>query len=204
MARFDALAVAIALHDRPQTAKLARACRLPDGVTFLLEIAAGESDALHSASELTGRTATNLQRVAGFFIEQVLMHPTGDSYRILGSEKEAPLGILRRNMALLMRWLHPDVTSNGTPSAFLNRSVFASRITQAWETIKTEARREAYDNALAKGSPPLESRVNLQIRSKIVYPLYQKTNRSPNDKAQRIVPLNKLSERLLRLFKVWQ
>ena len=128
---------------------------MPEGVTFLLEIAAGEAHALIHASQLTGRTEATLQGAAGFFIEQVLLLPGGDSYRILGSDKGAPLSELRRNMALIMRWLHPDVVPNAASSNLLDRSLFASRITQAWETIKTDERRTAYNTSLAaKQSPP--------------------------------------------------
>ena len=42
-------------------------------------------------------------------------------------------------MALLMRWLHPDVAREG------ERSVFAARIAAAWNTLKTPERRAAYD-----------------------------------------------------------
>jgi DnaJ-class molecular chaperone len=42
-------------------------------------------------------------------------------------------------MALLLRWLHPDMDRHG------ERSLFAGRITQAWETLKTPERRAAYD-----------------------------------------------------------
>ncbi len=149
MLRVDALAVALAMLERPQTARLAQASRLPEGVTLLLEIAAGEAQALNTASELTGRREGTLQKAAGFFIEQVLLHPGGDAYRILGSDQGASLSDLRRNMALLMRWLHPDVASDASSSNRLDRSLFASRITQAWETIKTEERRKAYNTSLA-------------------------------------------------------
>ena len=155
MSRADALVAAISMLERPHTAKLAQASRLPEGVTFLLEIAAGEAHALIHASQLTGRTEATLQGAAGFFIEQVLLLPGGDSYRILGSDKGAPLSELRRNMALIMRWLHPDVVPNAASSNLLDRSLFASRITQAWETIRTDERRTAYNTTLAaKQSPP--------------------------------------------------
>jgi hypothetical protein len=121
---------------------------------FLLEIAAGEAPALGNAAQLTGRTEATLQKAAGFFIEQVLLSPDGDSYRILGSDRGAPLAELRRNMALIMRWLHPDLASDAS-SNLLDRSLFVSRITQAWETVKTDERRTAYNTSLAaKQSPP--------------------------------------------------
>ena len=149
MAGSDALAAALAMLERPQTARLVQLTRLPSGVTLLLEIAASETQALKGAARLTGRSEATLEKAAGFFIEQVLLHPGGDSYRILGGTRESPAGELRRHMALLMRWLHPDMASNKPSETHLNRSLFANRIIQAWETVKTEERRAAYNVALA-------------------------------------------------------
>ena len=155
MPRSDALAAAISMLERPHAAKLARSSRLPEGVTFLLEIAAGEAHALSKAAQLTGRTEATLQKAAGFFIEQILLYPGGDSYRILGADRGTPLGELRRNMALIIRWLHPDLAPDASSSNLLDKSLFASRIKQAWETVKTDERRTAYNTSLAaKQSPP--------------------------------------------------
>jgi len=154
MPRADALVAAISMLERPHAARLAQASHLPDGVTFLLEIAVGEAHALSKATELTGRTEATLQRAADFFIEQVLLHPGGNSYRILGANGGTPLSELRRNMALIMRWLHPDVASDASASNLLDRSLFARRITEAWETIKTDERRTAYNTSLATKEPP--------------------------------------------------
>jgi hypothetical protein len=44
-------------------------------------------------------------------------------------------------MALLLRWLHPDIDRNG------ERSIFATRVTKAWEEVKTPARRAKHDSA---------------------------------------------------------
>jgi hypothetical protein len=46
-------------------------------------------------------------------------------------------------MALLMRWMHPDVAPQGDRS---DRSVFAPRIAAAWNNLKTAERRSAYDS----------------------------------------------------------
>ncbi len=166
MYRVDALAVALAMLERPQTAKLAQASRLPEGVTLLLEIAAGEVEALDAASQLTGRCEGTLQKAAGFFIEQVLLHPGGNAYRILGSGQGTPLSQLRRNMALLMRWLHPDVASDASSSNRLDRSLFAIRITQAWETIKTEERRKAYNASLVSKESQFEHGANFRTATR--------------------------------------
>jgi hypothetical protein len=154
----DALAVALTMLDRPNSVKLAQVSRLPSGITFLLEIAAGDSQSLGRASQITGRSEATLQRAAGFFIEQLLLQPGADNYRLLGCDRMSATSELRRNMALIMRWLHPDVTSNAASNHQFSRSVFANRITQAWETVKTDERRAAYDRALAAKISELKRR----------------------------------------------
>lgn len=149
MAGADALIAALAMIDCPHAARLSPSSQLPSGVTLLLEIAAGEEQTLSRAVQRTGRQEAILQKAAAFFIEQVLLHPGGDSYRVLGCDKAASTAEARRNMALLMRWLHPDVASDGANDHPLDRSLFANRITQAWETIKTDERRAAYNASLA-------------------------------------------------------
>jgi hypothetical protein len=46
---------------------------------------------------------------------------------------------LRRNMALLIKWLHPDMDRPG------DQSMFVHRVTMAWDDLKTADRRAAYD-----------------------------------------------------------
>jgi curved DNA-binding protein CbpA len=74
-----------------------------------------------------------------FFIEQVLLCPNSDSYRVLGADSQASSGELRRNMALLIKLLHPDKDPQG------QRSIFANRVNQAWNDLKTPERRATYD-----------------------------------------------------------
>jgi DnaJ-class molecular chaperone len=88
-----------------------------------------------------GRPRDVVREAAAFFIEQVLLHPGADSYRVLGARPDAPNGELRRNMALLLKWLHPDSDRQG------QRSVFATRVTRAWNDLKTPERRAAYDRS---------------------------------------------------------
>ncbi|MGE0700611.1 MAG: J domain-containing protein [Hyphomicrobiaceae bacterium] len=113
------------------------------GITFLLEVAGGDRDALETAQVLTSRSPDALKHAAEFFIEQVLLARSADSYRILGATRGASTSDLRRHMALLMKWAHPDVAGNGK----LDRSVFANRIIKAWEDLKTEERRATYDSS---------------------------------------------------------
>jgi hypothetical protein len=50
-------------------------------------------------------------------------------------------------MALLMKWLHPDLISGGASAPCLDRSVYAKRVTKAWDGVKTGARRRASNDS---------------------------------------------------------
>jgi hypothetical protein len=122
---------------------------LPKGITFLLEAAAGDKGALAAGIAKTGRSETSLRNAAGFFIEQILLSPDADSYRVLGASAADAESLLRRHMALIMRWLHPDAVGNGGAVELLNRSIYAARVAEAWANLKTPERRASYDGALA-------------------------------------------------------
>ena len=134
-----ALKIAIDLMHVPSQVRLSRLEPLPDGVLLLLRIAAGDDEADRTAVDLTGRSMETVRRAATFFIEQILFAPEADSYRVLGANRQASAGELRRNVALLLKWLHPDVDRRS------ERSVFVGRVTGAWNNLKTPDRRAAYD-----------------------------------------------------------
>lgn len=137
-----ALKIAIDLMHVPSQVRLLRAEPLPDGVLVLLRIAAGDAEAEQAAAALIDRSRDVVRQAATFFIEQILFAPNADSYRVLGAGPQANAAELRRNVALLLRWLHPDLD----PQA--ERSIFAGRVTAAWNDLKTPERRAAYDEAL--------------------------------------------------------
>ena len=144
-----ALEVALTLAGRPALVRSASRMPLPSGVTFLLELATGEAHALRSAQSLSKRSPEVLRSAAEFFIEQVLFAPAADSYRILGATPRATRRELRKHMALLVKWLHPDKLGPETQELSIDRSRFVHRVTQAWQDLKSEDRRAAYDRALA-------------------------------------------------------
>lgn len=148
--------IAIDLLHVPSQVRLMRADPLPDDVLMLLRIAAGDGDAQQIAVGMTGRSPETVRRSAMFFIEQILFAPGTDSYRVLGADPQASARDLRRNVALLLRWLHPDRDGGDTPS------IFAGRVTEAWNNLKTPERRAAYDvqrrTLRGKGSSSVRSR----------------------------------------------
>lgn len=159
MGDLAAVRVAIDLVHVPSRVRLMRSELLPEGVLTVLRIAAGEEAVEIDAAESVGRPRELVRNAAAFFIEQILLAPEADSYRILGADRSATAAELRRNMALLLRWLHPDVNQTGM------RSVFAGRVTEAWETLKTPERRAAYDKERAERKSRSHARRNRRSRS---------------------------------------
>ena len=139
MSTYPAVRAAIELHQIPSRVSGARNRPLPNGLSDVLRIVAGETEILEAAAEEMDRPADEILAASKFFVEQIMMAPDADSYRVLGATSETDTNELRQNMALLMRWLHPDT---GTTSM---RAVFAHRVTEAWDTLKTPDRRSAYD-----------------------------------------------------------
>jgi len=134
-----ALRFAIEFMHVPSQVRLFRSEPLPDGVAMLLRIAAGDDEAERAAAALTDRSRDIVRRAAVFFIEQILFAPDADSYQVLGASPTATASELRRNVALLLRWLHPDLDPHG------ERSIYVSRVTSAWNNLKTPERRADYD-----------------------------------------------------------
>jgi hypothetical protein len=135
-----AISVAIELLHTPSRVWAIRFAPLPQGMDALLQIAAGNAE-VQKYVEITGRSADLLRKAAAFFIEQILFYSEADSYRILGVNPQATSNELRHNMALLLKWLHPDVSRQEL------RSLYATNVTNAWNDLKTEERRALYDSA---------------------------------------------------------
>src|SRR6188768_949068 len=104
MERSDAMREAIGLLHCPSQVRTVRSAPLPDDLLLLLRIVSGDDEAMNQAAESEGRARDVIRNAATFFIEQVMLHPSADSYRVLGAGPNATFGELRRNMALLLRW----------------------------------------------------------------------------------------------------
>src|SRR5262249_40809527 len=139
MEHASALEAALYLIQSPSQVRVIRSRPLPDGVEILLRIAANDTDTTRQATQWLGRSPETIRQAAAFFFEQILFFSDSDSYRVLGTTPQASNGDLRRNKALVLRWLDPDLDPQG------ERSVFARRVTLAWNDLKTQERRDAYD-----------------------------------------------------------
>jgi hypothetical protein len=141
MTERTALKMALSVLHLPASVRRVRSEPLPPGIEAVLKIAAGDKEAEAEAARLTERPRAVVREAAIFYIEQVLLCPGADSYRVLGTTPSASAQDLRRHMALLMSWLHPDKTPSGA------RAVFAARVTGAWNDLRSPDRRAAYDAA---------------------------------------------------------
>jgi hypothetical protein len=148
MDEWAALRLALELLHVPWRVRLVRDQPLPEGVPLLLRIASGDADSEQAAVAAMGRPGEVIKQAATFFIEQILLAPGADSYRMLGASPATGSGELRQNMALLMRWLHPDIADKG------EQSIFAARISAAWNDLKTPDRRTVYDSERSPPAPP--------------------------------------------------
>jgi hypothetical protein len=134
-----ALRAALDLLHFPAQVRRIRSAPLPDGMTDLLRIAAGEEEVIKQAIEVSRKSRETVREAASFFAEQILLFPEADSYRVLGANRNASYDELRRHLTLLLRWLHPDRDPRG------ERSVYTTRVTCAWNDLKTQDARYAYD-----------------------------------------------------------
>lgn len=139
MAATQAVKIALEILHVPSRVKAVLAAPLPDGVDLLLAIAAGDRNGLASAALATERPEATIRDAAKFFIEQILLSAHADSYRVLGATQNTTPADLRRNMAYLVKWLHPDA------GLILDRPAITGRVNQAWDDLKTPDRRTAYD-----------------------------------------------------------
>jgi hypothetical protein len=139
MSEGDALRAAIGMFYVPSRVHVMRSAPLPSGINLLLRLAAGDADAADEAQKLCERSADVTRPAAAFFIEQVLLCASDDSYRLLGLDNTATAAELRAHMALLLKWLHPDRGGEA------HRLHLAQRVIQAWDKVKTPERRQRYD-----------------------------------------------------------
>ncbi len=138
---FAAIEQARALMLRPAQVALLRGRDFPSGMRVLLRAAAGDSAALEIAAQRTGDTQAALREASVFFVQQVMLSDTSDSYRILGVGSDAPAAEIKAHYGLLMRWMHPDRNPDGWDA------VFVERVNRAWNDLRTTDRRTAFDAA---------------------------------------------------------
>jgi hypothetical protein len=131
----EATKLALRLYNAPASLSRVRKDTLPEGLETLLEIAAGDMDAVNFAAARVGRSAVELRLACGFYVEQVLLADDADDYRVLGCSRTTPMADILRRRTLLLRWLHPDVKNKHVSEGATDRSMFAARVVSAWQRV---------------------------------------------------------------------
>lgn len=145
----NALEVALALMRLPSMRVPLRLQPLPHDMDQLIVLAAGTTAPLAAASARTGESPEQLLEAARFYIREVMLFPGADAYRVLGVSTTASEAQIKQHYRHLQHWLHPDRAGDDW------ESVFATRINQAWNELRTPARRAAYDaQALPQADAP--------------------------------------------------
>jgi hypothetical protein len=142
-----ALSEAMALYVSPHRLAQVRSRPLPEDVHRLLQVAGGDPAVGEVAASAFGCTPELVREAAVFYLQQVLLDPAADSWRVLGLASGADAEALQRNRRLLVRWLHPD--RNHDPW----ESVFVDRVNAAWDALRTPERRTAYARGPAPATP---------------------------------------------------
>ena len=147
MTQTGALYHALDLASMPVLARVMREQPLPPNVSEVIKIAAGCPETLERAQHLTGQRPEAICEAAKVYLQDVLFVPGADHYRVLGVDRTTPHKEVRQNMHWLMKWLHPDREQSRW------ESVFAQRVTAAWDGVKSPERRARYDRELSQARP---------------------------------------------------
>lgn len=135
-----ALEWALALLHAPAERHRLRRRPLPSGVTELLTIAAELAPKeLGAVAARVGEQPARVREAARFYAREVLFHAQTDAYRTLGVMPDAPTEQIKLHSRLLQAWLHPDREQSG------DDAVFAAKVNAAWNRLRTDKRRAAYD-----------------------------------------------------------
>jgi hypothetical protein len=125
------IALALDLARMPALAQSIEKPPLPTDILEIMRIAAGSPGICQSASQVTGQPPAVLIEAARFYLQQMLLRPDADSYRVLGLPPGASRELARRHMQCLLQWLHPDVNRDWD-------SVYAQRVLKAWREVSTK------------------------------------------------------------------
>ena len=152
---------ALALLRTPSHRHALRQMDLPADIDRLLAVAGGHvsGETLESMVRAFGEPADRLIEAARFYAREILFFPGADAYRVLGVAADADQERLKLHHRLLQQWLHPD-RPGGQDDA-----VFATRVNAAWNALRNEERRIAYDKAMAADKAPPSDAAPMQADS---------------------------------------
>jgi hypothetical protein len=134
--------LALDLARMPALAQSIEKPPFPNDIFEVMRIAAGSPEVCQSASQATGQPATVLIEAARFYLQQMLLRPDADSYRVLGLPPGASRELARRHLRCLLQWLHPDVNKDWD-------SVYAERVLKAWHEVSASTNSARPSNSRA-------------------------------------------------------
>jgi hypothetical protein len=152
--------LALDLARMPGLAHSIEAPPIPADIFDVMRIAAGSPEVCQSASQTTGQPAAVLVEAARFYLQQVLLRPDADAYRVLGLRPGASREIARSHLRCLLQWLHPDVNRDWD-------SAYAERVLKAWREVSTGIDSSDPLNLRSNGLVGAESRAAVNSRPKI-------------------------------------
>jgi hypothetical protein len=148
------IALALDLARMPALAQSIEKPPLPTDILEIMRIAAGSPEICQSASQVTGQPPAVLIEAARFYLQQMLLRPDADSYRVLGLPPGASRELARRHMQCLLQWLHPDVNRDWD-------SAYAHRVLAAWREVSADISRPSKSHSYVPAGPgakaPLKS-----------------------------------------------
>src|SRR5215211_2304303 len=120
--------LALDLARMPVLAQSLEKFPLPADIFDVMRIAAGSPEVCQAAARATGEPVGVLIAAARFYLQQVLLRPDADPYRVLGLPPGASRELARRHLRCLLQWLHPDVNKDLD-------SVYTERVLKAWREV---------------------------------------------------------------------
>jgi hypothetical protein len=141
MAEPHVIDLALDLTRMPALARSSGVPAIPANIIELMRIAAGSPEACEAAVARTGEPTQVVIEAARFYLQQILLRPDADCYRVLGIAPTASRATARNHMRWLLEWLHPDRNKNSWDAAY------AERVLKAWREVSVS------DGPLTKPSP---------------------------------------------------
>lgn len=155
LARMPALAHSI---DKPP---------LPSDIFEVMQIATASPEVCQLAARTTGQPTVVLVEAARFYLQQVLLRPDADPYRVLGLTPGASRELARCHLRCLLQWLHPDVNKDLD-------SVYTERVLKAWREVSVNSNAARSSNSRARERLGKGARVPLNSGARLRMPWIEK------------------------------
>jgi hypothetical protein len=118
------------------------------------ELFASIRDVLQLASGRVGPDtgpvpARALQQAACYFVRSAMLHPGADHYALLGLDRSADDGAIKKRYRLMMRLVHPDFAGSQAAQVAQWPQDAAVRLNLAYQVLSSAAQRRDYDRNIA-------------------------------------------------------